>query len=154
MFKPMIRQDKEISKEEAQKILINNEYGVLSTINAENYPYGVPVHYVFKDEAIYIHCAAEGQKLDCIRQNAKVSFCVVGPTEVLPDKFSAKYESVIVFGKAKELEGNAKHDALVMILKKYSSDYMHEGEELIAKAKDEVVVIKISIEHMSGKARK
>ncbi len=154
MFREMRRQDRKINTKEAQKLLTNAEYGILSTINADDYPYGVPVHFVFKNEAIYIHCAAEGQKLDNITKNPKVSFCVVGQTEVVPDEFTANYTSVILFGKAELIKGNEKHDALVLILEKYSPDYMHKGEELIAKAKDEVAVIKISIEHMSGKARR
>ncbi len=51
-------------------------------------------------DVIYFHCAPEGHKLENLSGNNKVSFCVVGKTQVLPDKFATNYESVIVFGTA------------------------------------------------------
>jgi len=153
MFREMRRQDRKLSTEKVKELLTNGEYGVLSTMADNDYPYGVPVHYVYKGNSIYIHCAAEGQKLDGIRKNPKVSFCVVGPTEVLPKEFSAQYESVIAFGKAVELADEEKQAALVLILEKYAADYIPEGKKLITKAGDGVAVIKISIEHLTGKGR-
>jgi uncharacterized protein len=35
-------------------------------------------------------------------------FCVVGRTQILPDEFSTKYESVIVFGRAIEVSDDEK----------------------------------------------
>jgi len=153
MFREMRRKDRKLSTDKAKEILTNSEYGVLATIDDDDYPYAVPLHYVYHDNSIYMHCASKGQKLDGIRKNPKVSFCVVGPTEVLPKEFSAQYESVIAFGKAVELQGEEKQAALVLILEKYAKEYMSEGKREITKAGNAVAVIKISIEHMSGKGR-
>ena len=154
MFREMRRKDRKLSTDKTKELLKNSEYGVLSTMADNDYPYGVPVHYVFIEDSIYIHCAAEGQKLDGIRKNPKVSFCVIGSTEVLPQEFSAKYESVIAFGKATELQGEEKKAALVLILEKYAKEYMSEGKREITKVGNAVSIIQISIEHMTGKARK
>ena len=154
MFKEMRRKDREIEQNEIVEILKRCEYGILSTIGENGYPYGVPVNYVYMDKAIYFHCAVEGQKLDNLRNNNKVSFCVVGETCVLPEQFSTKYESIIVFGKANDIYDNEKNAALLEIINKYSKEYVEKGKEYIKNANENVKVIKINIEHISGKARK
>jgi nitroimidazol reductase NimA-like FMN-containing flavoprotein (pyridoxamine 5'-phosphate oxidase superfamily) len=41
------RKDRALSEEEAFKILKAGEYGVLSTVGEDGYPYGVPVSYAY-----------------------------------------------------------------------------------------------------------
>jgi nitroimidazol reductase NimA-like FMN-containing flavoprotein (pyridoxamine 5'-phosphate oxidase superfamily) len=130
------------------------EYGVLSTVSVDGQPYGVPVSYSYTGNVIYFHCALEGHKLDNLSSNNKVSFCVVGKTEVLPDKFATNYESVIVFGQAFEVMGDEKHAGLVEILKKYSPGFMEKGLRYIAGDGYKAKVYKIVIESMTGKSRK
>ena len=96
----------------------------------------------------------EGHKLDNLASNVRVSFCVVGATEVLPEKFATRYESAIVFGKASELIGDEKHTGLIEILKKYSADFMEKGERYITSDIKKTRVFKIEIETLSGKARR
>lgn len=151
MFRKMRRHDKEISSEEAARILESAEYGILSTTGEDGYAYGVPLSYAYKDNCIYFHCARDGQKLDNIKHNDRVSFCVVGATELLPEEFSTRYESVIAFGRASEVFDQEKQEALVAILEKYSSQFMDKGMEYINKDSRLTRVIKIEIEHMTGK---
>lgn len=154
MFRNMRKKEREIDAAQAKEILERCEYGILSTVGDNGYAYGVPLSYVYIDNAIYFHCAVEGQKLDNLKISDKVSFCVVGQTCILPDKFSTKYESVIVFGRAKEVFGDEKKKALIEIINKYSPDYMDNGLEYIQKADERVKVIKISLEYLTGKARR
>lgn len=154
MFREMRKKERELNNIEAVEILKKCDYGILSTVDEYGYPYGVPVSYVYANNSIYFHCAVEGHKLDNILNNNKVSFCVVGETCILPGKFSTKYESVIAFGKAAEIFGDEKDAILFEIIKKYSKDYLNEGKEYIKKASIKTKVIKIDIEHMSGKARR
>jgi nitroimidazol reductase NimA-like FMN-containing flavoprotein (pyridoxamine 5'-phosphate oxidase superfamily) len=92
------RQDRKLSEEESIEILQKGEYGVLSMCSAENEGYGIPLNYVFSQKTIYFHCAVEGSKLDFLKNKNKVSFCVVGNTEVQPSEFGTIYESAIAFG--------------------------------------------------------
>lgn len=147
----MRRKDKEIRKEQSIEILEKCEYGVLSTVGENGYAYGVPLNYVYIDNKIYFHCAKSGHKLDNINYNDRVSFCVVGETELLPDKFDTKYESVIVFGKAEEVDEEEKYSALMEMLKKYSKDFLEKGKKYIENAGSQTRVIRIDIEHMTGK---
>ena len=145
------RKDKEIGTDEAINLLTECEYGVLSTVGNDGQPYGVPLNYAYKDNCIYFHCALKGHKIDNIGDNSKVSFCVVGNTEILPSEFSTKYVSAVAFGLASEVHGKERYDALVLVLDKFSPEFMKEGKKYIEKLDKVTKVIKIKIEHISGK---
>jgi uncharacterized protein len=153
-MKTIRRKDREIALQEALVLLADGEYGVLSTVGKDSQPYGIPVNYVCKNNGIYFHCALDGHKIENIENNPQVSFCVVGRTRVLPEKFATEYESVIVFGVAAELHGDERTNALVWLLEKYSPGFMTEGRAYIAQKDNSVKVMKIAIEHVSGKARR
>lgn len=153
-MRQMRRKEKEVDQSDALKILETGEYGVISTADSDGQPYGIPVNYCVIDNHIYFHCANEGHKIDNFTQNPKISFCVVGKTNILPEKFSTQYESVIVFGPIKEAVEDEKQAALVGLLEKYSSDYMKEGLEYIRKLNKKTRVFGIFIESMSGKIGK
>lgn len=154
MFREMRKKERELKNEEAIEILNNNTYGILSTISENGYPYGVPLSYIYFNNAIYFHSAVNGHKLDNILNNNKVSFCVVGHTCTLPAKFSTEYESTIVFGRALEVFDDEKNLALLEVINKYSPDYIKQGKEYIQKASNATKVIKIEIDHIAGKARR
>lgn len=149
----MRRKDRMITKIETLSILERGEYGILSTVSSNNEPYGVPLNYCLINECIYFHCAVEGRKLNNINKNPKVSFCVVGKTEVLPDKFGTNYESCIVQGSISESFEGEKQLALEGLIHKYSKNFVSEGLKYIEKLKEKTRVFKISIESISGKAR-
>ena len=108
----MRRQDRKISDIDSIEILKKGEYGILSMVTLNNNGYGIPLNFALKGNEIYFHCANEGSKLEFLKNNNNVSFCVVGNTEILPSKFGTKYESTIVFGLISEVEGKKKYDAL------------------------------------------
>jgi nitroimidazol reductase NimA-like FMN-containing flavoprotein (pyridoxamine 5'-phosphate oxidase superfamily) len=150
----MRRLDRQITQQESIEILEKGEYGVLSMCTPANEGYGVPLNYTFDGNNIYFHCAKEGTKLENLRNNPNVSFCVVGETKVLPSMFGTLYESVIVSGYTSEMEGTEKLEALKLLIKKYSGEYVREGNEYIDKLYEKVNVIKLTVESISGKARK
>jgi nitroimidazol reductase NimA-like FMN-containing flavoprotein (pyridoxamine 5'-phosphate oxidase superfamily) len=151
MFRKMRRADKEKGPHDITRILCEGEYGVLSTLGENGYPYSTPLNYTYFNDSIYFHSATAGQKLDNISYNEKVCFCVVGKTEVIPEEFSTKYESVIIFGKASFVEGEEKKDVFISLVNKYSKDFMKEGIEYIDRAIKNTSVIKITIDSISGK---
>jgi len=134
IFKEVRKAERQISKAAAFEILTACEYGILSTVGENGYAYGVPLSYVYRNELLYFHCGMDGHKLGNIKFNDKASFCVVGNTEILPEKFSTKYESVIVFGLVKEVEGEEREQALLGLIKKYSHNYLEQGKEYIKRA--------------------
>lgn len=155
MLKPLRRTDREMDMNSVNSILSLGEYGVLSSTGDNGYSYGVPLSYVFMDNSIYFHCATAGHKLENIYYNNKVSFCIVGETEPLPEKFSMKYQSVIIFGEAYEVFDEEKQKALINLVEKYAIQNIEKGKKLIESSeyKSKTKVFKIDIEHVSGKIR-
>ena len=154
MSRDLRRKDRGMSESEARELLERGEYGVLSTCGSDGQPYGIPLSYCVIDNAIYFHCALEGHKLDILAVNSKVSFCVVGKTEVLPDKFATRYESVIVTGRTAEVFDEEKLLGLKGLLPKYSADFIAEGLNYITAKGAQTRVFRVSMDSISGKARR
>ena len=150
----MRRQDREIPHEEAIGLLDKGEYGVLSMSTPANEGYGIPLNYILYNDELYFHCATAGFKVETLRNNNKVSFCVVGKTKVLPNDFGTLYESVIVAGTTSEVEGSAKIEVLKQFMVKYYGECNTEGIEYVNKLHEKVIVIKMVMESVTGKARK
>ena len=148
------RKDRAITQEEAITLLNKSEYGTLSTVSENGEPYGIPLSYCIIDNSIYFHCAVEGKKLEHFKQNKSVSFCVIGNTEILPDKFSTKYESVIASGKIEEVFNDEKQIGLEGLLHKYSPNFLDEGIIYVKRATEKTKVFKINITSLTGKSRK
>lgn len=151
MFREMRRVKNEMSTGEAIKLLENSSNGVMSVIGDEGYPYGVPVSYTYSENKIYFHGAKTGHKLDAIINNPKVSFTVVCKDEIQPSKFTTKYESAIIFGKAHVADDEEKMKALELIIGKYSKDFIKEGREYIKEDWNNTMAFVIDVEHITGK---
>ena len=149
----MRRKDKALQNEDVQQLLREGEYGVLSTVGSDGAPSGEPLNYFFKDDCIYFHCALVGHKLENIASNEKVSFCVVGRTEVLPAEFSTGFESVIAFGTAVVIYGEERYQALLGLIEKYSPDYLEEGRGYIEKFDEQTRVVRVKVDKVTGKAK-
>ena len=155
MFAEMRRQDRLLSREETDQILNKCEYSVLAMYDTSGYPYAVPLSYTYNNGKIYFHCArSAGQKAVNLKNDDRVCFTVVGDTEVMPEKFGAKYESVIVFGRARELEAEEKQAALEGVIAKYSADFHEGGMKYIAGAFEKAGVYEITIDQITGKAKR
>lgn len=148
----MRRKDLAITHDAALTLLREAEWGVLSTVSESGEPYGVPLNFCLLDDAVYIHCAVEGRMIDCIAHKGEVSFCVVGDMRVLADRFTTQYESVIVSGRAEEVQGEEKRSGLLAFVEKYSPDYRDEGRAIIERLFDKTRVFRIVIEAVTGKA--
>ena len=152
MFREIRLKDRVINNEKAIEIIKKGSFGVLATIGKDGYPYGVPLNYTYFDNCICFHCAQKGHKLENIEFNNKVSFCVVTKSDVLGNEFDTDYESAIAFGKAAVItDDSEKKKILSSVINKYSADYLKSGNNYMKKYWDETRVIKMKIEHLSGK---
>lgn len=151
MFREMRKSKREVFGQDITNILNKGEYGVLGTIGENGYPYTVPLSYVYVNDAIYFHCAFEGNKIDNIKYNSKVSFNVVTNIKLQSDKFTTGFESVTAFGNAIFTEGEEKIEALKAFIEKYSPDFKEEGLKYISRAAAATCIVKIQIERITGK---
>lgn len=153
MFREMRRKAQQIDESECIEVLNSATSGVLAVLGDEDYPYAVPVSFAYSDGSIYIHGAASGHRRDAILRHDKASFCVIDADEVIPEKRTSAYRSVIAFGRAEILEEpGEKRKALLLLGDKYSSGYEKEIDEEIALELNRTCITKLSIEHLSGKA--
>lgn len=149
----MRRKEKAMPMDDVRHLLQAAEYGVLSTVDSQGQPYGVPLNYVFSKGCLYFHCALQGHKLDNLLANPRVSFCVVGVTRLLPAEFNTAFESVIVFGRAAVVEGAERHQALLDLVEKYSPEFVEAGHRYIEQHDSRTTVVRIDIHSMTGKAK-
>lgn len=170
MFREMRRRKQELSPEESCRILECATSGVLATAGDADYPYAVPLSYVYdrQEQKIYFHCAKTGHKLDAVQRNSKVSFCVIEQDQVVPKEYTTYFRSVIVFGRIRILkEASGIWKAAEKLAFKYTPEIsaVETGEEIrkeIRKGINEEIegafgrlcILEMQIEHISGKEAK
>ena len=152
MERDMFKKEREVSLEETERLLELGHHGTLSVNGDDGYPYGVPVNYVYLNKAIYIHSAKYGYKMDAIKENNKVCFSAIISSEIIPSKFTAKFESIIAFGKVELVEDNdEKQMVLETFINNFSPDFAEGGLKFIKAASDKTAIIKINVENVKGK---
>ncbi len=149
------RQDRLMDERSARNLLQIGEYGVLSVTCDDCGVYGLPINYVWDgDKSIYLHCAPEGRKLRCIDENNRVSFCVIGKTNVISDKFTTEYESIILECLAeRNLPDETRMHALSLLIEKYSPDNKETGMIYAEKSFHRTEIIRLEIIKWSGKSK-
>lgn len=154
MFREMRRKNQALSDNQCIEILQKGSHGVLACHGDDGYPYAVPLNYAYKNSCIYVHCAKQGHKLDAILKDPKVSFTVVGKDMIVANEYTSYFSSVIVFGKARIVDGNQSREAFMTLVDKYcSTQKQEENESAIADCK-QALILAIEIEHLSGKSAK
>ena len=151
------RQDRVLDEPRAYEILENGEYGVLSMCAEDGAgAYGIPLSYVWNGKSsIYVHCAPGGRKLQCIDACPNVSFCVVGRTNVIPDKFTTGYESIVLRCTAHhQLPEDERRNALAVFVHKYCPEYEEMGKVYAEKSFHRTEIIRLDILEMSGKTKR
>lgn len=152
------RQDRLLEYENAIALLQSGEFGFLSLVETieNNYGgYGIPVSYVWDGkESVYFHCAPDGHKIVCIKDNPNVSFCVVGRTGVIPEKFTTAYESILIRGVASVVSDTEEcMNALRLFIKKYAHEHEEIGLKYAEKSFHRTAIIRIDIHSISGKTK-
>jgi nitroimidazol reductase NimA-like FMN-containing flavoprotein (pyridoxamine 5'-phosphate oxidase superfamily) len=141
-----------LSIEECTEILQRNTSGILAVSGDDDYPYAVPLSYVYSNSKLIFHCAPVGHKIDSINKNNKVSFCVIDKDEVIPEKYTTYFRSVILFGKANVIKDDQnKREAIELLAAKYSPN---DSEGRIAEINREfkqVCLVEVIVDHITGK---
>lgn len=147
------RQDRLLLQEKAIELLKNGEYGVLSMLENDGAGYGVPLNFVWNGEnSIYFHSAPEGHKLNCMLICNKVSFCIVGNTKVISNKFTTRYESIIIRGvMISDLPLEEQKYAVELIIDKYSPSDKEVGLKYAEKSLPRTHIMRLDITEISGK---
>ncbi len=155
MFREMRRHKQQLPTEECVALLRSNTSGVLALSGDDGYPYTVPLSYVYADGALYFHGAVTGHKTDAVHKNPKCSFCVIDADNVIAEKLTTAYRSVVVFGLAHILDQEGEIRRAAQLLgKKYSPGLDSMVEQETNEYLHHMAVIRLDIEHMTGKMGK
>jgi len=153
MFREMRRFKQQISEEECIKVLASAPRGILAVLGDDDYPYTVPIDYIFDaaEKKIYFHCAAAGHKIDAIKKHDKVSFCVYDEGFRKEGDWALNIKSVIVFGRLRPIEDRERTiETARRIGLKYYPDSSSVDKE-VEKDGRRVLCLELIIEHMTGK---
>ena len=150
------------SRAEIEKILERARIGRLATVGIDGFPYITPVNYVWYNGHIYFHSAHEGEKIENIRNDARVCFEVDIPLAYLGLEYDPSrptchvhqfYHCVIVRGRAEFVTDAAEKVAALNALVE-----AHEESDDFAKVMADTkgvglcTVIAVRVETISGKS--
>lgn len=152
MFRDMRRKKQQLSVEETAAIFERGTSGTLALLGDDDYPYTVPISYVYLDDKIFFHSAKSGHKIDAIKKNDKASFCVIDEDNVISGEFTTYFRSAVAFGRIKIIEDDdIKHLTIQKLAEKYSSAHREGISEEINRVYNNFVMLELDIEHMTGK---
>lgn len=151
-FRDMRRKNQALSDAEIGEILRRGTSGVLALLGDGDYPYAVPLSYVWDGERIYFHSAKSGHKMDAIQRHEKASFCVIDEEHIVPEEYTTYFRSVIAFGRIRRLEGEEARRAIEKLAVKYApGDSEAHREEAIRREERYVAILEMTIDHVTGK---
>lgn len=153
MFRDLTRKNKQIPLETCIQLLKTETRGILSVLGDGGYPYGAPMNHYYceEDGCIYFHCGRVGHRLDALRQNDKVSFCVCEQGERMDGDWELTVRSVVVFGRMEIIDDTDEVIRMVTPLcRKFTEDEQYIQTEIARSAKG-TLLLKLTPEHICGK---
>ena len=145
-----------LTQEQIENLLLKSQIGSLATLNTNNTPYVVPIHFLYQNKTIYFHGLPKGQKIDNIQTNPNVSMTVYEMQDLLlppngePCETNTKYHSVIIAGTASIVTDLPKKQTILKgIVQKYTPELINNP--LPKKMVKATAIIKIQILEITGK---
>ena len=149
------------SYEKIKEFLEDEHVGRVSSIDTNGFPQIIPMNFVFRNDAVYMHSHVKGEKLDNISRNNKVGFEADRELEFLPSYFEdphnasladTLYISIVIKGIASFVsDREEKTLALNGLMEKYQPEGNYDPLESTMRVLDAVSVIKIVPTSLHGK---
>jgi uncharacterized protein len=144
-----------ISKTENEAVIRKCQTCNIAMVDPEGKPYVIPMNFGFDGEFVYFHGSATGKKADVLKKNQAV--CISFSTdhelryvnEEVACSWSMRYRSVLVYGMAEIIEDPEEK---INILNVIMAHYTDRPFEYNAPSIKEVMVFKVRIEQMDGRA--
>ena len=152
MVREMRRFKQALTREQCDEILNRGTSGVLAVAGEGGWPYAVPLSYVWTAGRLFFHFAPAGHKLDAIRREERVSFCVTGRDQVVPEEYTTYYRSVIVFGRARVVDSpEGKRHAIEALCGKYCPGFPEAMAAEIDGSWERFLMVELVPERVTGK---
>ena len=152
-FRPMRRSGQQISAEECTRILREEKRGILSMHGENGYPYSIPMNHWYdpEDGKLYFHGAKTGHKIDAIRTDNRVSYCVHDAGWQKEGEWALNIRSVVAFGRISLVRDEEKaREICTRLCRKFTEDEEYIRKEL-ESALPRVQCLELTIDHMTGK---
>nr|WP_320117104.1 pyridoxamine 5'-phosphate oxidase family protein [uncultured Marinifilum sp.] len=149
----MRKKEREITDQNQLLEILTKSKVCRLAIHDTPYPYIVALNYGYADNALFIHCAKEGKKIDLLKANNKVGFQIEFGSELIKHaescQWTTKYQSVVGKAEVEIIDDfEQKTQGLDVIMK-------HSGKtdnSYNPKYIDRILILKVNIRKMSGKA--
>ena len=152
MFRQMRRKRQQLAEVESIAILQKATSGTLALLGDDDYPYAVPISYVYHEGKLYFHSALEGHKIDAIRKCDKASFCVIEQDNVQPENYTTFFRSVIAFGRIHIIEdAQEKLEIARMLGNRYNPNQDEALQKELESGLSRMLAIRFDIEYLTGK---
>ena len=171
------RKDREMGREYGLEVIDKSKYGLVSMVEENNEPYGVPLSIVREENTLFFHSAKDGRKVEFLNNNPKVSIAFIGDVkvpeifteeeldEIIKDEskipllissvFTTEYESAIVKGKVELVENEKERiKGMNLICEKYLPSKMKYFNMAVESCLGRTNVYKVEIESISSKRKK
>lgn len=153
MFRELVRKGQQLDENICIGLLKETKRGVLSVIGDDGYPYGTPINHFYNEEdgKIYFHGGKYGHKVDAMKRDPKVSFCVMDEGTHIDGQWFLTFRSVIVFGKMELIEDpEIIRDLSRKLSYKFTKDEDYIEYEL-EHSGPRTLMYALTIENMCGK---
>lgn len=152
MFREVARKKQVLSRTKINEILTAEKRGVLSVIGDNGYPYGLPINFYYDKQTgnIYFHSGKSGHKVDALKLDNRVSFCVYDSGYKNEGEWALNISSVIVFGKIYTVENEKALEIYRKLSLKFTADTEYIESEIEKFAKN-TLCLELRPEHITGK---
>lgn len=124
---------------------------IFVSFSGGDYPYVLPLNFVWLDGRIYLHCGFTGHKLDLLRQDGRVGFAAALDVTIVRERSTTWYKSVSGCGHIRIVEDTEeKRRALDALSLRYAARCPRPAPEAMLRR---VNVLCIDVENISGKER-
>lgn len=150
----MRKKDRERDMDFAFNVADSCDYAVLALTDKDNNPYCVPVSIIRENNSIYIHCAKEGFKTECMRHNPNV--CITGVMDTFkPDYFfTTTFKSFIAKANATEITDTSEMLRILKLLcLRHNPGNMANFDAEIERMFAATAIWKFDITEITGKER-
>lgn len=171
----MRRKDREMDEDFGLSIIDKAHFGVLSMYSPQGV-YSLPLSIARKDHLLYFHSAMEGSKVGLFEEEPEVTIVFVGEVsvpenfteeeldEMVQDEkkaidlirkvFTTEYESCIVRGKVRLVEGAEEIQGHQVICEKFTPSKMKYFEQAVKAGIHRTNIYAVEIEEITAKRKK
>lgn len=151
----MRRSEREIFDREAIDSIIARSPVCRLGLIVDGRPYVVPLCFGYDGDAVFLHMAKVGKKVEGLRETNRICIEFDIPGDVIRHanacNWSMSYESVIAYGSAEFLESiAAQRSALMAIMRHYGGD--NPDWSFPETVLENTLVVKVHLSEITGKA--